>query len=94
MIQGLCAGALLTIDGNLPGAAAHPLPLSKRVSACDVIVNAGTSVGVADVAPVFRLTLLPLIYMSPALAYEPWPPDPMLIVPLTLILYFPNVYPE
>jgi hypothetical protein len=46
-----------------------------------------------DVEPVLRLTLLPLTNIVPALAYEPSPEPNILIDPLTLIVYVPNVYP-
>ena len=71
LTHGACAGALLTIDNKLAGAAAHPFTLSNRLSVCAVIGNDATSFGVADVEPVFKLILLPFINISAPLAYEP-----------------------
>ena len=61
--HGACAGALLTIDVNLPGAAAHPFDLSNNVSVCATNGIGLTTSGGADVEPVFKLTIAPLIYV-------------------------------
>ena len=82
--QGACAGALLTIVSNLPGAAIKPFCLSYKVSVCASCVNDLTSAGVVPVAPVLRLIFDPLIYVTALLANDASPLDAILIGPVTL----------
>jgi hypothetical protein len=62
--QGACAGALLVILSNFPGAAANPLTESNSVSVCATIGIGDTDSGAVP-DPVFKLTLEPFKYKAP-----------------------------